>query len=88
MIFEVIKIKDVKTETGDLIRLVRKKQGLTQEQLAEILDISRITIQNLESGKNVTLDTLLKVFQHFDLLERFHHYIGEEIKNNNYDSLY
>ena len=52
-----LKIKDVKTEIGQLVKSLHKKQKLSQQELAEQLDLSRITIQNLESGKNFTIDT-------------------------------
>lgn len=35
-----------------LVKLLRDRDVLTQEQLAEKLGLSRLTIQNLESGKN------------------------------------
>ena len=63
-----LKIKDVKSEIGQLVKSYRKQQKLTQQELADQLELSRITIQNLESGKNFTIDTLLKVFNHFDAL--------------------
>ena len=63
-----LKIKDVKSEIGLLVKSYRKEQKLSQQELAELLELSRITIQNLESGKNFTIDTLLKVFNHFGLL--------------------
>ncbi len=88
MLFETLKIKDVKTDLGKWVKMMRKKQNLSQDQLAELLNMSRITIQNLEAGKNITIDTLLKVFQHFDALEKFNDFVQEEIKNNSYKSLY
>jgi transcriptional regulator with XRE-family HTH domain len=88
MLFETLKIKDVKTELGKWVKMLRKKQNLSQDQLADLLNMSRITIQNLEAGKKITIDTLLKVLQHFDALEKFNHFVQEEIKNNSYKSLY
>jgi len=67
--FDTLKIKDVKENLGLLVRSLRKTNGFSQNELAELLDLSRITIQNLESGKNFTIDTYLKVMRHFDLLE-------------------
>lgn len=81
-------IKDVKTKVGELVKFLRKKKRLSQESLANQLNLSRITIQNLESGKNATLDTLLIVMQHFELLNVFYEMLDAEISNNNYDSLY
>jgi len=73
--FEILEVKDVKREIGQLVRLVRKKRKLSQVQLAALLDVSRTTIQNLESGKNFTADTLLKILKEFDLLDQLNHEI-------------
>lgn len=88
MLLEFLSVKDVKLNIAELVKMLRKKQGLSQEALAEKLNLSRITISNLELGKNATLDTLLKVFQHLEILETFNAYVSEEIKNNQYNSLY
>jgi transcriptional regulator with XRE-family HTH domain len=83
-----ITIKEVRHSLGILVKMLRDRENLTQEQLAEKLGLSRLTIQNLESGKNPTMDTLLKVLQYFDLLKSFNTYIESEISNNNHQSLY
>lgn len=36
---------------ADRIRIIRKDKGLTQDDLAEILGVTRITVVNWESGK-------------------------------------
>ncbi len=64
----IVTIKDVKVRIGEWIRSKRREYGLSQEELARELGMSRVTIQQLESGKNVTLDTLLKVASRFDSL--------------------
>lgn len=38
-------------EIGNRIKSARKKEGLTQKQLAEILNVSTITIQNYENNR-------------------------------------
>lgn len=55
---QIAKILDISVErllgisdVGDKIRLARIKSGLTQEELANVLDVSRNTIVNYESGK-------------------------------------
>jgi len=68
--FDTVEIKDIKNELGDLVKALRKQRGLSQTQLAKSLDVSRTTIQNLELGKNFTVDTILKVFKEMDLLEQ------------------
>lgn len=88
MNFEAIKIKDVKVNMGNWVKVMRKSKAQSQDELAEVLNLSRLTIQNLESGKNITIDTLLKVLQYFDTMESFNQFIKEETQNNNYDSMY
>jgi transcriptional regulator with XRE-family HTH domain len=89
MFTENLKIKDVKAEIGQLVKSYRKKQKLSQQDLAELLDLSRITIQNLESGKNFTIDTLLKVFNHFDVMVGLNQFLIEKrIENEQMTSLY
>ena len=43
-----LKINDVKSEIAQLVKSYRKQQKLTQQELADQLELSRITIQNLE----------------------------------------
>lgn len=89
MFVNSIKIKDVKSEIGLLVKSFRKLENISQQELAEKLGLSRITIQNLESGKNFTIDTLLKVVQHFDLLATLNDLLVEKRKaNDNLKSLY
>ena len=73
-----LKIKDVKSEIAQLVKSYRKQQKLTQQELADQLELSRITIQNLESGKNFTIDSLLKVFNHFDVLVGFNQFLMDK----------
>ena len=77
-----LKIKDVKLEIGQLVKSYRKQQKLSQQELADQLELSRITIQNLESGKNFTIDTLLKVFNHFDVLVGFNQFLMDKRNEN------
>ncbi len=84
-----IKIKDIKLGIGQLTKTLRKREGVTQQELADLLGMSRITVQNLESGKNVTIDTLLKVMQHFDLLRELNDLLKEKQDElDDIDSLY
>lgn len=84
-----IKIKDIKVEIGQLVKSYRKRDNISQQDLAEKLDLSRITIQNLESGKNFTIDTLLKILQHFELLSSLNELLKDKRdENQNLSSLY
>ena len=75
--FDIVEIKDVKRELGFLVKALRKQRGLSQVQLAKSLDVSRTTIQNLELGKNFTVDTILKVLKEMDLLTQLNNEIAQ-----------
>lgn len=89
MPFKTVKIKDVKSEFGQLVKVLRKRHKLSQQELATQLALSRITIQNLERGKNFTADSLLKVFEYFDLLDGLHNEVQKfRIEQETVKSLY
>ena len=49
---------------GEMIKSVRKKRKLTQEQLGELIGVQKSQISKLERNtKNVTIETILKVFR-------------------------
>lgn len=83
-----INIKDVKLKIGEWSKQKRRMHELSQDDLAKALEMSRLTIRKLEDGKNVTLDTLLKVVNHFDMLEEVYNAIDTTISDNNINSLY
>ena len=54
-------ILDNRKKIGESLREFREKKGFNQEQLAEIMKISRTTISKIESGKfNCSVDYLAK----------------------------
>lgn len=57
---------------------MRQSQRITQEELAKSLGLTRLTIQKVKSRKNTTIDTLLLIFQYFDLLESFSSFITQQ----------
>ncbi|PVX46176.1 helix-turn-helix protein [Flavobacterium sp. 103] len=62
-------LHDCRLKIGETIREIREKRGYNQEQLAEIMQISRSTISKIENGKfNCSLDYLSKFswFLEFD----------------------
>lgn len=53
---------NIKKELGEKIKRFRKLRGLTQEQLAEMVDISSRNLSNIEIGASfVKSDTLEKI---------------------------
>lgn len=44
------------------LRVLREKAGMSQQELADTAEISKITIQRIENAKySVTLDTLISI---------------------------
>jgi len=85
---DVITIKDVKLQLGELCKQKRRSYEMSQEDLAEALGISRYTIQKFENGKNATLDTVLKIAFHFDLLNNLYQALKDIENSNDIHSLY
>ena len=69
---------------GKRLRELRKRKGINQEKLAELIDVDPTTISNIENGKNypsmINLENLLDVLG-CSFLEAF----DFEHKNNNED---
>ncbi len=54
----------IKKELGEKIKRIRKKRNLTQEQLAEIIEISPRNLSGIELGVNfVKAETLEKIIK-------------------------
>lgn len=83
-----ITIKKVKVKLGELCKQKRQSYEISQEDLAKVLDLSRFTIQNFENGKNATLDTVLKIANHFGLLEQLYKALKDIETTNDIDSMY
>ena len=63
---------------GGMIKSVRKKRNLTQEQLGELIGVQKSQISKLERNtKNVTIETILKVFRALKANVRFSVEINE-----------
>lgn len=56
-----IHLHNCRLRIGETIREIREKKGYNQEQLAEIMSVSRTTISKIENGKfNFSIDYLSK----------------------------
>ncbi len=83
-----VTVKDIKLKLAVLCKSKRQSYGMSQEELAEAIGLSRYTIQKFENGKNSTLDTVLKIANHFDLLTPLGKGIDKVIEADNSMSLY
>lgn len=63
-----IKLKAI----GKSIRKAREEQSLTQAQLAERADTSRLSVLRIEQGTHVNTDTLVKVVDALGLELQIH----------------
>lgn len=48
------------TEFGERIRALRRARGLRQDELADRIGVTRMTISRLERGESVSVDTALR----------------------------
>ena len=55
--------------TGNIIKHLRNKKGLTQDELGEVLGIKKSAVQKYESGSitNLKLDTLQTLCEYFSV---------------------
>jgi len=65
---ENISIMNVKKALGEKIKRLRKQRNLTQEELAEMIDIAPRNLSRIEVGANfVTAETLEKILTALDI---------------------
>ena len=80
--------KEFRTQIGARIRQARLSRGITQEKMAEILDISTTHYQNIEYGKyNVGYCHLEKISKMFDLTTDYLLF-GKVKKDMNFEVFY
>jgi len=53
---------DVKAEYGKKVRAIRNSKKVSQEKLAELAELDRTYISDIENGKrNVSIETIFKI---------------------------
>lgn len=88
-------MSDIKKQLGKKIKQIRKNKNLTQEELAEMIEIEVPSLSNIETGKFApSVETLQKLsnalnvgmweFYYFNTLtdEQMFEEINAKIKNN------
>ena len=48
---------------GEAIKRARKAQNMTQQELAERIGVQRAQVSKIESGRNLTLSTIVRCFK-------------------------
>ena len=60
-------VQDYREKIGKSIRSFREDKGLSQDELAEIMEVHRSTISKVETGKfAITIDYLVKFAWYLD----------------------
>ncbi|MCB2230740.1 helix-turn-helix domain-containing protein [bacterium] len=59
----------VVVELGHLVQQMRLNRNLTQEQLAEMSGLNRVTISRFEGGQAASLLTLIQILRALDKLD-------------------
>ncbi|MGY6521453.1 MAG: helix-turn-helix domain-containing protein [Mongoliitalea sp.] len=58
---------DIKVAYGEKVRTIRKSQNVSQEKLAELAELDRTYISDIENGKrNVSIETVFKIAKALD----------------------
>jgi transcriptional regulator with XRE-family HTH domain len=65
--FPIDNVKAFREKIGKNIRSLREAQGLSQDELADIMQVHRSTISKVETGKfAITIDYLVKFAWYLD----------------------
>lgn len=55
-------MSEITEQIGNQIKEARKRRGITQAGLAEMLGVSQVTVNKYETGKqNLTVDTIKRI---------------------------
>lgn len=86
-------MQDLKKLLGKRIKEIRKAEGMTQDKLAEIIEVETPSISNIESGKYYpSNENLMKIanalrVKPYELYMFEHHKNGEDLKKELIEAL-
>ena len=69
---EALEIRTEMWLVGHKIREIREAKKLTQEDLGKLIGVKKARISKIENGKNLTLETMMKVFKAIGMEARIH----------------
>ena len=73
---------DIKKTVGQKIQEFRKKKKITQEQLAEMINIETVSLSKIETGRSYpTSENLAKISKILEV-EPFEFFLSEKIQDN------
>ena len=87
MFILIIKSEDILKSIGKKVKKVRIAKGLTQEALAEQIDISTDLLRNIENSRNIgSISTILNLCNALDITPNFLFADLLNKNNNDYDN--
>jgi transcriptional regulator with XRE-family HTH domain len=69
--------REVMAEIGARLRSLRKAQGMTLSEVANLTEMNKSTVSRAEGGKNPTLLTILRLLRVFGRIEALDGFIPE-----------
>jgi transcriptional regulator with XRE-family HTH domain len=63
--------EQIYSRIGKQMKQMRKVYGYSQKQLAEETGLGRTTIIRIEKGEVISLDSIIRIFSVFSILDRF-----------------
>lgn len=76
------KYMDIKQIVGKKIQIYRKLNNLTQEQLAEMINLETISLSRIETGKNYPTSENLAKISNVLQIQPYELFIPETVKSN------
>lgn len=69
--------REIQETIGERLRALRTARGLSQREAAERADLARSTVHEAESGRNPTLNTLIRLLRVYGRLGALETFIPE-----------
>ena len=74
---EITTDREIMSEIGTRLRALRKAQGMTIAEVAELTQMNKSTVSRAEAGENPTLLTVLRLLRAFGRVEALDGFIPE-----------
>lgn len=70
MIWQLASQTEIIEQAGTQLRAIRKQRKLSQQEVASMTGLNRMTISKIERGHSLTFDSLVRLLRAYDLLQR------------------
>ena len=76
----IVEPRGVYTKLSRLLRMVRMREQLTQQELASRSGVSYASISRMERGSKIATDALMRIFSALGLLDSFDEYLEGRLR--------